>query len=45
MNDAANDPAIVSSVSAGLVLWKQRGDHRPLPVIKPEFSCHDQKLP
>jgi hypothetical protein len=32
-------------MSAGLVGWKQRGNHRPLPVIKPEFSCHGPKLP
>lgn len=30
LNDAANDPAIVSSVSAGLVHWKQKGRSSPI---------------
>ena len=45
MDDAANHPAVVGSMGAGLVRWKQRRDHRPLPIIKPEFSCHSPKLP
>ncbi len=45
MDDAANYPAVVGSMVARLVRWKQRRDHRPLPIIKPEFSRHSPKLP
>lgn len=45
MNDPADNPAVVGSMRAGLVCWKQGSDHRPLLVIKPEFSCHGPKLP
>ncbi len=41
VDNPADHPAVISSMSAGLVRRKQRSDHRPLSVIKPEFSCHD----
>ncbi|WP_245280246.1 hypothetical protein [Pseudorhizobium pelagicum] len=44
MDDPADNPAIVGSMSAGLVRWKQRSDHRPPLVIMPELSCHGPKL-
>ena len=44
MDDPTNDPAVVGPMSAGLVRRKQWPNHRPLSIIKPEFSCHDPKL-
>ena len=42
MNDSTDDPAVIAAMSAGLVGWKQRRNVGPLPIIKPEFTCHDQ---
>jgi hypothetical protein len=42
---ARRDPAVVGPMSAGLVRREQWPNHRPLPIIKPEFSCHDPKTP
>jgi hypothetical protein len=37
-------PAVVGAMSAGLIGRKQRRYGRPLLIIKPEFSCHEQYL-
>ncbi len=42
MNNATDDPAVIDAMSARLVDWKQRRNVGPLPIIKPEFTCHDQ---
>ncbi|WP_244479347.1 MULTISPECIES: hypothetical protein [unclassified Rhizobium] len=44
MDDPTDNPAVVGTMSAGLVGRKQRRNHRPLIVIKPEFACHGQTL-
>jgi hypothetical protein len=45
VDDPTNNPAIVGSMSAGLVRREQWLNHRPLLIIKPEFSCHEPKTP
>jgi hypothetical protein len=45
VDDPADDPAVVGPMSTGLVRRKQWSDHSPLPIIKPEFSCHNPKTP
>jgi hypothetical protein len=37
VDDPADNPAVVGTMSAGLVGRKQRRNHRPLVVIKPEL--------
>lgn len=44
VDDAADNPPIVVAMRPGLVLWQQRLDHRPLPIVEPEFPRHDPSL-
>src|SRR5947207_15893660 len=38
---AADDSAVVLAMRSRLVLRQQRFDHCPLPIVEPEFPCHD----
>src|SRR5690606_21939321 len=40
VNDATDDPAVIRAMSAGLVGWQMRNDHRPGLVVKPEIPAH-----
>src|SRR5690606_29784373 len=40
VNNATDDPPVISAMSAGLVRWQVRADYRPCLVAKPENSAH-----
>jgi hypothetical protein len=45
MDDTADDPTIILTPRARLVLWQERINRRPLLIVQPKLARHDSPSP